>query len=101
MGKARFKDFLLSNPDISTKMLSERLKELEMNGIIKKEIVQKTPLTVIYQLTNKGKSLNKVLRELAMFSLHECSDEVMCNKRHKKQFINKVKETFGSVSHHF
>ena len=76
MGKKKFKEFLGNNPDMSTKMLSHRLKELERDGIVEKVIASKTPLKIEYKLTNKGADLNRVLYELAMFSFKHYSEEV-------------------------
>ncbi|MFX1451550.1 MAG: winged helix-turn-helix transcriptional regulator, partial [Promethearchaeota archaeon] len=68
-GKKRFSEFLKANPQISTKMLSLRLKELQESGIIKKEVVSTTPLIIEYSLSKKGKDLNRVIFYLAEFSL--------------------------------
>lgn len=64
----RFKDFLELNPTLSSKVLSERLKELEQNGIIEK-IVTSTPVQTEYCLTEKGLRLNKIIFELFDFAL--------------------------------
>ncbi|MFX1389863.1 MAG: winged helix-turn-helix transcriptional regulator [Promethearchaeota archaeon] len=75
-GKKRFSEFLKSNPQISTKMLSLRLKELQDSGIILKKVVSTTPVNIEYCLTKKGKALNKVLFQLAVFSLKNYPNEV-------------------------
>ncbi len=75
-GKKRFSEFLKANPQISTKMLSLRLAELQDTGLIKKEVVSTTPLKVEYSLAPKGKALNKILFQLAEFSLKNYPDEV-------------------------
>ena len=51
LGRKRFSDFLKTNPQLSTKTLSIRLKELENNGIIEKQIISKTPVLIEYNLT--------------------------------------------------
>ena len=79
-GKKRFSEFLKANPQISTKMLSVRLTELQDLGIIQKKIISTTPMKCEYLLTQKGIALNKVLFELAEFSLQNYPDEVY----HKK-----------------
>jgi DNA-binding HxlR family transcriptional regulator len=68
-GKTRFTEFLESNPQLSTKMLSLRLKELQKSDIIKKRIKSSTPVVIEYSLTQKGKNLNRLLFRLAEFSL--------------------------------
>ena len=75
-GKTRFTEFLASNPQLSTKMLSLRLKELQKLDIIKKIIKSKTPVVIEYSLTQKGKNLNKLLFHLAEFSLKNYPNEV-------------------------
>ena len=75
-GKTRFSEFLESNPQLSTKMLSERLKELQKFNVIKKTVSPTTPVTIEYALTTTGKNLNKVLFHLAEFSLKNYPDNV-------------------------
>jgi len=80
-GKKRFKEFKEDKPKLSNKVLSSCLKELEENGLIRKEILNTTPVTTEYYLTEYGKSMNRIIYELAMFTLqndneHEYSDEV-------------------------
>jgi len=94
LGRKRFKDFLEANPHLSTKMLSERLKELEKNGIIEKKIVSTTPVTIEYTLTTKGMSLNKILYEMARFSGKECAPEVFNKKMCPGNFKMSLKKAF-------
>ena len=79
-GKNRFSEFLKTNPQISTKMLSMRLKELQESGLIKKSVVSTTPVNIEYSLTRKGKALNRILFQLAEFSLTNYPKEVYYNK---------------------
>ena len=69
-----FKDFLESHPTLSSKVLAERLKELEKKDIIEKRIVSSTQTE--YYLTEKGRRLNKIIFEMFDFAL----DEVMQNE---------------------
>ncbi len=83
-GKKRFKEFKEDKPKLSNKVLSSCLKELEENGLIRKEVLNTTPVTTEYSLTEYGKSMNRIIYELAMFTLqndneHEYSDEVRNN----------------------
>ncbi|MHA2227163.1 MAG: winged helix-turn-helix transcriptional regulator [Candidatus Hodarchaeales archaeon] len=75
-GEERFSDMLKANPGLSTKVLSQRLRELEQYGIIDKIIVSKTPLRAVYQLTEKGQALNKILYDLAIFSFDYYAKEL-------------------------
>ncbi len=53
-GPKRFKDMTETIPTISQKMLAERLKELEQNEIVERQVLPETPVKVIYKLTDKG-----------------------------------------------
>jgi DNA-binding HxlR family transcriptional regulator len=63
-GKKRFGELQRALPGISPKTLAQRLKELELNGIITKKVFAEVPLHVEYSLTEKGKSLRGVFRSL-------------------------------------
>ena len=73
-GKKHFKEFLEDKPKLSNKVLSECLKNLEENGLIKKEVLNTTPVTTQYYLTDYGRSMNRIVYELAMFTLHDEAD---------------------------
>ncbi|MHA2252623.1 MAG: winged helix-turn-helix transcriptional regulator [Candidatus Kariarchaeaceae archaeon] len=75
-GKTRFTDFLKTNPSLSSKVLAERLKELEGDGIIKKRELKGSPLITEYYLTEKGVALNKILYELSIFGSKYYPEEV-------------------------
>ena len=76
LGKKKFNEFLESNPQLSNKVLSQKLKELETHNLIEKRIISKTPLLAEYYLTARGKALNKVLFEIAMFGVENISQEL-------------------------
>jgi DNA-binding HxlR family transcriptional regulator len=44
-------------PDITDRMLSERLQELEREGIVARTVVPETPVRIEYALTKKGRAL--------------------------------------------
>ena len=73
-----FKDFLEQHPTLSSKVLAERLKELEEKGIIEKKAVNSTQTE--YYLTEKGRRLNKIIFEMFDFAL----DEVMKDESNSK-----------------
>jgi DNA-binding HxlR family transcriptional regulator len=52
-------------PDITDKMLSERLQELEQEGLVERMVVPETPVRVEYSLTKKGKALAEPINSLA------------------------------------
>jgi DNA-binding HxlR family transcriptional regulator len=51
-------------PDITDRMLSERLQELEREGIVDRTVVPETPIRVEYALTKKGRSLTSAVNAL-------------------------------------
>jgi DNA-binding HxlR family transcriptional regulator len=60
-GEARFSDIAAAVPGLSDRLLSERLKELEAEGIVIRTVVPSTPVRVDYALTAKGQALNEVI----------------------------------------
>jgi DNA-binding HxlR family transcriptional regulator len=60
-GRMRFAELRSSIPDISDRMLSERLRELETEGIVARLVVPDTPVRVEYELTEKGRALEQAL----------------------------------------
>jgi DNA-binding HxlR family transcriptional regulator len=53
---------------ISGKLLSERLKELEQEGIVYRAVYPETPVRIEYSLTEKGQALESVVREIEKWS---------------------------------
>ncbi|WP_296784717.1 helix-turn-helix domain-containing protein [uncultured Methanobrevibacter sp.] len=68
-GKSRFHEFKEDKPDLSNKVLSHCLKDMENNGLIQKIVDKCDKKNVKYILTEKGKSLNKVIYEIAMVTV--------------------------------
>ena len=60
-GPLRFAELRAAIPDISDRMLSERLRELESEGIVARIVVPETPVRVEYELTEKGHALEQAL----------------------------------------
>jgi len=65
----RFKSLLEAIPDISTKVLTEQLKELEADGIIIRKAYSELPPRVEYSLTHYGKTLLPALVVLREWGL--------------------------------
>lgn len=53
---------------LSNKVLSDRLKYLEQQGILTKQILSISPLSVNYQLTPKGQALAPVIDQIELWS---------------------------------
>jgi DNA-binding HxlR family transcriptional regulator len=62
--KRRFSDILNDVNGISNKMLSKELKELEMNKLITRTVLDTQPISVQYQLTEYGKTLKTIINDL-------------------------------------
>ncbi len=60
-GRTRFNAIAGSIPDMSDRMLSERLRELEQEQIISRLVIPDTPVRVEYELTDKGRALAPAL----------------------------------------
>lgn len=87
-GKKHFKEFKEDKPTLSNKVLSNCLKELEENNLIEKRVINTKPVSTEYILTEYGKSLNKVIYELAMFTLEYDDND------YDAETNNNLKETF-------
>lgn len=60
-GRMRYAELRSAIPEISDRMLSERLRELEAEGIVARTVVPETPVRVEYELTEKGRALEHAL----------------------------------------
>ncbi|MER2108229.1 MAG: helix-turn-helix domain-containing protein [Solibacillus sp.] len=66
-GPQRFNAIEAALP-ISGRLLSERLKELEKEGIVGRKVYSEIPIRVEYSLTEKGRSLEATVREIETWS---------------------------------
>jgi DNA-binding HxlR family transcriptional regulator len=63
-GPAHFSQVRHLVPDISDRLLSERLKELEAEGIVERRVLDGAPVRVEYEMTAKGRALEPTVRAL-------------------------------------
>jgi DNA-binding HxlR family transcriptional regulator len=63
-GPLRFSEIKHAVPELSDRLLSERMKELEAEGIVDRHVIDDTPVRVEYGLTDKGRALEPVVRTL-------------------------------------
>ena len=94
-GKKQFKEFQEDKPDLSNKVLSQRLKELENNGLVEKKVLNTTPISSEYHLTEYGKKLNRVIYELAVFILDEPDFVEYKDEEVKNQIKNNFKQALN------
>ncbi len=74
-GPLRFSEIRQLVPDVSDRLLSERLKELEAESILERCVYDETPVRVEYVLTPKGQALEPALTALKSWShTYGCSD---------------------------
>lgn len=64
LDQSGFKDLQRMIGNITPKMLSKELKELEINHLIKRTVLDTRPVTVIYSITEYGKTCQSVIFEL-------------------------------------
>jgi DNA-binding HxlR family transcriptional regulator len=57
-----------SSVGVSGRVLSERLKDLENEGIVNREVYPETPVRIEYSLTNKGLALQPIMKEIEKWS---------------------------------
>jgi len=63
-GPQRFGELTRTVPGLSDRLLSQRLRELEDEGLVEREVEPGTPVRVTYSLTRKGAELRPALDEL-------------------------------------
>ncbi|MED4402271.1 helix-turn-helix domain-containing protein [Metabacillus fastidiosus] len=57
-----------SSVGVSGRVLSERLKDLENKGIVKRDVYPETPVRIEYSLTDKGLALEPLMRDIEKWS---------------------------------
>jgi DNA-binding HxlR family transcriptional regulator len=63
-GPRRFSGILEAVPGLHDRLLSERLRELEAEEIVRRRVYPETPVRIEYELTPKGRDLEKVIAEV-------------------------------------
>lgn len=63
-GPRRFSEICAHVPDISDRSLSMRLKELEREGLVIRRVDPSQPVSVSYELTDKGRALERAIAEV-------------------------------------
>jgi len=81
----RYSELLKEVNGISGKMLSRELKDLEMNELIERHVMNTAPVAVEYQITNYGKSLKNLTDTIADWGII-----------HRKRIIAGMKSAFKS-----
>jgi DNA-binding HxlR family transcriptional regulator len=69
-GKKNFTDLQRQIDGLGAKMLSKELQDLEINGIITRTVNNTKPITVSYELTDYGQTLESIIQELADWGIN-------------------------------
>lgn len=69
-GNKHFREIERSIPKLSTKVLAKELKEMEVNKLISRTIVDGFPVRTEYTITEHAKTLKKVIKELHYWGLN-------------------------------
>jgi DNA-binding HxlR family transcriptional regulator len=75
-GPMRFSEIAQSVPELSDRLLSERMKELEARGIVERTVISGPPLRVEYELSVMGRELEPALSELQRWANRWLGDRV-------------------------
>ena len=67
-GSCRFNSISAYVPGLSDRLLSERLKELEAEGIVERRVYPDTPVRIEYVLTDKGQELRDIVQVVQVWA---------------------------------
>ena len=65
---SRYNELRAAIPDISDRMLAERLRELEGAGVLTRRVVPESPVRVEYELTDKGRALENAIEAIGRWA---------------------------------
>jgi DNA-binding HxlR family transcriptional regulator len=83
-GPKRFSDLKRSIPDVTQKMLTDRLRELEKDGIVHREVYPQVPPKVEYSLTAYGKTLKPVLKAMCAWGTKHSRQRQTRNRKDER-----------------
>jgi len=63
-----FNEFLASVPGLSDRLLTQRLRELESEGLVRRTVITGPPIRVSYELTPSGKDLEPAIEALGKWA---------------------------------
>jgi len=80
-GPMRFSEIGQSVPELSDRLLSERMKELEARGVVERHVEPGPPVRVTYALTPMGAELQPALQELKSWARQWLAQENQSTRR--------------------
>ena len=78
-GRQRFSDLRRVLPDISQKMLTQRLRELERDGLVNRTFYEEVPLRVEYEMTPLGLTIHPFFKTLCDWGVENKRPMKMAN----------------------
>jgi DNA-binding HxlR family transcriptional regulator len=84
-GPLRFSEIAQAVPELSDRLLSERMKELEARGVVERHVEPEPPVRVSYELTPMGRELQPVVRELQSWARHWLAQEEEQRRRYRRR----------------
>jgi DNA-binding HxlR family transcriptional regulator len=75
-GPYRFNELLTRVPNISDRLLTERLRELVAAGMVTRDVQPGPPVRVVYELTDAGRALNEVIQSISGWARDWMTDPV-------------------------
>jgi DNA-binding HxlR family transcriptional regulator len=83
-GPLRFSEMAQAVPEVSDRLLSERMKELEARGVVERRVEPGPPVRVTYALTAMGSELQPALQELKSWARHWLAQEDQRRRRQRR-----------------
>jgi DNA-binding HxlR family transcriptional regulator len=80
-GPLRFSEIAATIPELSDRLLSERMKELEARGMVRRTVIPGPPLRVQYELSVMGSELEPALAELQSWARRWLGDRASAPAR--------------------
>ena len=87
--KSRFNELQRTITGISSKVLASELKELELNGFVRRNVLPQSPVVIEYELTDYAQSLQGVLESLSEWGA-----------KHREKIRREMKESAAPVPKH-
>ncbi len=96
-GTLRFSELQRKIGEITSRILSKQLKELEADGMITRNVIPEGKVKVEYTLTDKGRSIIPVLESLARWgAMHQCIQVIVPDRDAVSQLCDLDRNTSGS-----
>jgi DNA-binding HxlR family transcriptional regulator len=80
-GALRFSEIAAAVPELSDRLLSERMKELESRGLVARHVEPGPPVRVSYELTAMGRELQPAVSELRSWAQQWLAEDVAPRRR--------------------